>query len=155
MVSVIAKLDRSSRARLSWIQSFAASFGIVPRPIYGHITLSVLAGAEEIAASKAALAEQKAFSVDFHKMEVLGAENAVAALAAPEGALAEIRGRLVPGEGEWTPCTVLLRDNMMNLNWVCTAMAQMFQPFTARVDRIEFMENGEIIDGMDLKGEDA
>ena len=39
MITVIAKLDKSSRARLSWIQSFAASFGIVPRPIYGHIPI--------------------------------------------------------------------------------------------------------------------
>ena len=40
MIDVIAKLEKSARARLSWIQSFAASFGIVPRPIYGHITLT-------------------------------------------------------------------------------------------------------------------
>ena len=40
MITVIAKLDKSSRARLSWIQSFAASFGIVPRPIYGHIAIA-------------------------------------------------------------------------------------------------------------------
>ena len=39
MIYAIARIDKSSRARLSWIQSFAASFGIVPKPIYGHITL--------------------------------------------------------------------------------------------------------------------
>ena len=47
MITVIAKLDKSSRARLSWIQSFAASFGIVPRPIYGHIAIASIP-AEEV-----------------------------------------------------------------------------------------------------------
>ena len=154
MISVIAKIDKSSRARLSWIQSFAASFGIVPKPIYGHITLARLVSRDAIDACKAALAEQAAFSVDFQKIDVLAAEKAVVALAAREGVLEEVHTKLADG-GEWTPCTVLLRDNMMDLNWVRTAMAQMFQPFTAKVERIEFMEDGEVIDGMDLKGEDA
>ena len=70
MITVIAKLDKSSRARLSWIQSFAASFGIVPRPIYGHIPIcSIEEG--QIEGIKAALADQKAFSVDFTSVEVL------------------------------------------------------------------------------------
>jgi len=155
MIDVIAKLERSARARLSWIQSFAASFGIVPKPIYGHITLARMESREEMAACKAALAEQAAFTVDFQTVEVLAGENALAALAAREGGLAEVRGRLVPGDENWTPCTVLLRDNVMDLNWVRKAMIGMFQPFTAKVERIEFMENGEIIDGIDLKGEDV
>ena len=155
MIDVIAKLEKSARARLSWIQSFAASFGIVPRPIYGHITLTQLESPADIDACKAALAGQTAFTVDFQTVEVLEDEQAVAALAAREGALAEVRGRLVPGDDNWMPAIVLLRDSMVSLNWVCTAMAQMFQPFTAKVERIEFMEDGAVIDGMDLKGEDA
>ena len=153
MVYVIAKIDKSSRARLSWIQSFAASFGIVPKPIYGHITLAQLESREEIAACKNRLADQKAFSVDFQKVDVLRDEKAVAALAAREGALAAVREKLAAGDENWIPCTVLLRDSMMDLNWVRMAMAEMFQPFTAKVDRIEFMEGNEVIDGMDLKGE--
>ena len=155
MIDVIAKLERSARARLSWIQSFAASFGIVPRPIYGHITLAQLESRDQIAACKAALAGQEAFTVDFQTVEVLGDEKAVAALAAREGGLAEVRRRLVPGDADWTPGIVLLRDNMVNLNWVRMAMMEMFQPFTAKVERIEFMEGCDIIDGMDLKGESA
>ena len=153
MISVIAKLEKSARARLSWIQSFAASFGIVPKPIYGHITLAQLESRDEIAACKAALEGMEAFAVDFQKIDVL--DKSVAALAAREGVLANVREKLVPGDEEWTPCTVLLRDNMMDLNWVCKAMTQMFQPFTAKVERIEFMEGNEVIDGMDLKGEEA
>lgn len=155
MVYVIAKLEKSARARLSWIQSFAASFGIVPKPIYGHITLAVLEGRDEITACKDALAEQEAFAVEFRTVEVLREEKAVAALAAREGVLAEVRRKLVPGDADWMPCTVLLQDNVMNLNWVRMAMGEMFQPFTAKVERIEFMEGNEIIDGMDLKGEQA
>lgn len=155
MITVIAKLDKSSRARLSWIQSFAASFGIVPKPIYGHITLAELESRDDVAACKAALEGQRAFTVDFQTVEVLRDEKCVAAVAAREGGLAEVRLKLVPGDADWTPCTVLLWDHMMDLNWVRMAMMEMFRPFTARVDRIEFLEGDAVIDGMDLKGEEA
>ena len=154
MIYVIAKLDKSARARLSWIQSFAASFGIVPKPIYGHITLAALESADGIAACKAALADQEAFTVDFGSVEVMRAEKTIAAMAAREGALEEVHEKLAPGV-DWVPHTALLQDNMMDLNWVKTAMSGMFQPFTARVERIEFTENGDIVDGIDLKGVQA
>ena len=149
MITVIAKLDKSSRARLSWIQSFAASFGIVPRPIYGHIPIcSIEEG--QIEGIKAALADQKAFSVDFTSVEVLREEKMIAALASRVGALEDIHTRLCPGI-EWTPHTELLRDNLMDLNWVRSAMAGMFQAFTATISRIEFMDGTNVIDCIDLE----
>lgn len=154
MVYVIAKLEKSARARLSWIQSFAASFGIVPKPIYGHITLATLEDRGSIAACKSALADQGAFTVDFTSVEVLGEEKTIAALAAREGALEAVHALIAPGV-DWMPHTALLQDNVMNLSWVRMAMGEMFQPFTAKIERIEFMENGEIIDGIDLRGEEA
>lgn len=154
MIFVIAKIDPSARARLSWIQSFAASFGIVPKPISGHITLGTLDGEREkaIAVCKNALAAQQAFTVDFLSVEVLGQKKAIAATAAREGALEALRENLALG-ADWSPHIVLLEDQMMDLNWIRSAMAQMFEPFTARVERIEFMEEGRIIDAFDLKGE--
>ena len=149
MITVIAKLDKSSRARLSWIQSFAASFGIVPRPIYGHIAIANIP-AEEIDSVKSALAGPKAFPVDFTEVAVLREEKIIAALAVREGALEEIHQRLCPG-AHWTPHTELLRDNLMDLNWVRSAMAGMFQTFTATISRIEFMDGGEIVDALDLE----
>ena len=116
MIEVIAKLDKSSRARLSWIQSFAASFGIVPRPIYGHITLARIEE-DQVEACKALLADQAAFTVDFTQVEVLRQEKIIAALAAREGALEEIYSKLAPN-APWTPHTELLRDDMMDLGWV-------------------------------------
>ena len=154
MVCVIAKIDKSARARLSWIQSFAASFGIVPKPIYGHITLATLQNREAVAACKAALPEQTVFSVDFTSVEVLAETKTVAALAARAGVLEAVHEKLAPGV-DWTPHTALLCDSVMNLSWVRMAMGEMFQPFTAKIERIEFMENGEIIDGVDLRGEEA
>ena len=149
MITVIAKLDKSSRARLSWIQSFAASFGIVPRPIYGHIPIcSIEEG--QIEGIKAALADQKAFSVDFTSVEVLREEKMIAALATREGALEDIHARLCP-VADWTPHTELLRDNLMDLGWVRSAMAGMFQPFTATISRIEFMDGADVVDGIDLE----
>ena len=149
MITVIAKLDKSSRARLSWIQSFAASFGIVPRPIYGHIAIASIP-AEEVESVKSALADQKAFSVGFSEVAVLREEKIIAALAVREGALEEIHQRLCPG-ADWTPHTELLRDNLMDLNWVRSAMAGMFQPFTATISRIEFMDGGDVVDALDLE----
>ena len=149
MIEVIAKLDKSSRARLSWIQSFAASFGIVPRPIYGHITLARIEE-DRLETVKASLEVQTAFTVDFSEVAVLRREKIIAALAAREGALEELHSKLAPNT-PWMPHTELLRDDMMDLNWVRTAMAGMFQPFTAAISRIEFMENGAPVDGVDLK----
>ena len=149
MITVIAKLDKSSRARLSWIQSFAASFGIVPRPIYGHIAIGSIP-AEDMASVKSALAGQKAFSVDFSEVAVLREEKIIAALAVREGALEEIHAKLFP-HADWNPHTELLRDNLMDLNWVRSAMAGMFQAFTATISRIEFMDGGEVVDGIDLE----
>ena len=149
MITVIAKLDKSSRARLSWIQSFAASFGIVPRPIYGHITICNLE-ADGIEAVKASLRGRKAFSVDFTGVEVLREEKMIAALAAREGLLEEIHAELCLGT-DWTPHTELLRDNLMDLNWVRSAMAGMFQSFTATISRIEFLNGTEVVDAVDLE----
>ena len=160
MLYVIAKLDRSSRARLSWIQSFAASFGIVPKPIYGHVVLAAIQGANAtlISACKDALEGQEAFTVDFQKIEVLPEKGEVVALAAREGAMEAIREKLravAPVDENWTPCTMLLRDHMTNLNWVRMAMSEMFQPFTAGVERIEFITRSQAVDSLELKGEDA
>ena len=149
MITVIAKLDKSSRARLSWIQSFAASFGIVPRPIYGHIAIGTIP-AEDMETVKSALAVQKAFCVDFNEVAVLREEKIIAALAAREGALEDIHAKLCPGT-DWTPHTELLRDNLMDLGWVRSAMAGMFQPFTAAISRIEFMDGADVVDGIDLE----
>ena len=149
MITVIAKLDKSSRARLSWIQSFAASFGIVPRPIYGHIAIGSIP-TEDIESVKSALADRKAFTVDFSEVAVLREEKIIAALAAREGALEDIHTQLFPGT-DWLPHTELLRDNLMDLGWVRTAMAGMFQAFTATISRIEFMDGGNVVDGIDLE----
>ena len=149
MITVIAKLDKSSRARLSWIQSFAASFGIVPRPIYGHIAIGSIP-AEDMESVKSALAGRKAFSVDFTEVAVLREEKIIAALAVRGGALEDVHEELCPGT-DWMPNTELLRDNLMDLNWVRTAMAGMFKPFTATISRIEFMDGTNVVDGIDLE----
>ena len=160
MLYVIAKLDNTARARLSWIQSFAASFGIVPKPIYGHIVLAAISGsnASTISACKDALKAEKPFTVDFEKVEVLPDKGEVVALAAAGGALLTLREKLsavAPVSEQWVPCTTLLHDNMANLNWIRMAMSEMFQPFTATVDRIEFVKRSNLVDCLELKGEDT
>ena len=155
MIYAIARIDKSSRARLSWIQSFAASFGIVPKPIYGHIPLCSLEESD-LTASKSALDGTSAFPVDFATIDVLPNSPAVAALAAQNENLDTIRRKLGQ-EGGWTPHIELLRDSLVNPDWVRMAMAEMFKPFTATVDRIEFVQAAgrsfEVLDAIDLAPE--
>ena len=153
MIYAIARIDKSSRARLSWIQSFAASFGIVPKPIYGHIPLCAVAP-EEIETCKSAVAGLKAFSVDFEKIDILPGVPRVAALAVREGVLEDVHAK-VCGDADWIPCVELLRDPMVNMGWVRSAMTEMFQPFTAKVVRIEFMDGQTLVDAVDLEVESA
>ena len=160
MLYVIAKLDNASRARLSWIQSFAASFGIVPKPIYGHVVIAAISGSDAatISACKDALEGQAPFTVDFQKVEVLAEKGEVVALAAAEGTLLTIREKIAAiaaVDNRWTPCTTLLRDNMIDLNWIRMAMSEMFHPFTATVERIEFVKRSAVVDCLELKGEGA
>lgn len=151
MIYAIARIDKSSRARLSWIQSFAASFGIVPKPIYGHITLCPVDEAD-LASLKSALAGTAPVCVDVEKVAVLANAPAVAAMAA-DSDLTGIRRKL-GAEDPWVPHIELLRDSLVNPNWVLMAMEEMFQPFTATVDRIEFVRiagrDFEVLDAVDL-----
>lgn len=153
MIDVILKLENSARARLSWIQSFAASFGIVPKPIYGHIPLCAVAP-EEMETCKSAVEGLKAFSVGFEKIDILPNVPCVAALAVREGVLEDVHAK-VCGDADWTPCVELLRDPMVNMGWVRTAMTEMFQPFTAKVVRIEFMDGQTLVDAVELEAETA
>ena len=151
MIYAIARIDKSSRARLSWIQSFAASFGIVPKPIYGHITLCPV---EEfnLGTFKSALAGTTPICVDVEKVAVLENAPAVAAMATSQG-LDALRRKL-GAKDSWMPHIELLRDSLVNPNWVRMAMEEMFQPFTATVDRIEFVRDTgrgfEVLDAVDL-----
>ena len=149
MIYAIAKLNKSSRARLSWIQSFAASFGIVPRPIYGHITLCPV-DESNLETLKAAVTGTEVIPVNVEAIAVL--EKAVVATINREG-LDHIRRKL-GAEEPWTPHVELLRDNMVDPNWVKMAMTEMFQPFTSTVDRIEFVRDTgrgfEVLDAVDL-----
>ena len=153
MIDVILKLENSARARLSWIQSFAASFGIVPKPLYGHISLGSVTP-EEIEECKSAVTGQKAFSVDFEKIDILPGVPRVAALAVREGVLEEIHAKLC-GDADWTPCVELLKDPMVNMGWVRTAMREMFKPFTAKVVRVEFMDGNTVVDAVELEEQTA
>ena len=152
MIYAIARIDKSSRARLSWIQSFAASFGIVPRPIYGHISLCALEE-EQISVQKAALSGLKAFSVEIPAVEILPGAPVLAAMACREGILEDVHRRL-SAEENWIPHIELLRNTMLDLSWVRSAMTQMFTPFTATIDRIEFVRDAgkgfEVLDALDL-----
>ena len=93
-----------------------------------------------------------AATVDVEKVAVLENAPAVAAMAA-DSDLTEIRRKL-GAEDPWVPHIELLRDSLVNPNWVLMAMKEMFQPFTGKVDRIEFVRDTgrgfEVLDAVDL-----
>ena len=109
---------------------------------------------EKIADCKSALAGLTAFDVDFASIDVLPGVPVVAALAVRQGTVEDVHAKIC-GDADWTPCVELLRDPMVNMGWVRSAMREMFQPFTAKVVRIELMDGQTVVDALELAGEQA
>lgn len=167
MLCVIAKIDEESRIKLANLQLTAESFGIPPRKLYGHITLSTLVCEEEdayIAFCKTTLRDVKAFSVLHEQVEVLSATSIIVASPKKRGDLENIQKTLTAGwenkinmwtkPDVWYPHTTLLYKPDADLNAICKAMTAIFHPFTAKIERIEFSnvtDNGyHIMDSISL-----
>ncbi len=167
MLCVIAKLDAGAAERLRRLQRAAASFGLRPAPVYGHITLAAYTPEDDAgfaAGCRELLRDARPFSIRVEKVEVLQATSIIAALPEKSGALLslhdEIAARYGPfldpwtRGGDWLPHITLLYHPQAELPRVCRAMREVFSPFTAAVTGIEFSkvtETGyEIIDQIEL-----
>lgn len=167
MLCVIAKIDDESTRKLADLQSAAKDFGLPPRNLYGHITLSAFVGSEEaayMAFCKTVLRDVGAFSVFYEQMEVLSETSIIVASPRKRGALARIQAKLAAGwEDEmdkwtkpdvWRPHTTLMYKPDADLHEICERMTAVFRPFTAQIERIEFSkvtENGyRILDSIPL-----
>lgn len=167
MLCVIAKIDDESTRKLADLQSAAKDFGLPPRILYGHITLSAFVGSEEaayMAFCKTVLRDVGAFSVFYEQVEVLYETSIIVASPRKRGALENIQAKLTAGWEEkldiwtkpdvWRPHTTLLYKPDAGLYAICERMTAVFHPFPAKIERIEFSkvtENGyRILDSIPL-----
>lgn len=151
MLCVIAKLSRSATEELRSLQSVAASFGIHPSPVYGHVTIAAYTPDDDmdfIAGCKELIQDVHPFSVFFDKIEVLSQTSIIVATPRKDGVLMSLHDRLAARYGpfldqwtcgdSWYPHTTLLYHPQADLAGTCRSMQEIFSPFEATVDGIEF-----------------
>lgn len=156
MLCVIAKLSRSATEELRLLQRVAASFGMHPTPVYGHVTIAAYTSdddAEFIAGCKELLQGIGSFSVFFDKIEVLSETSIIVATPRKDSVLTALHDRLaaryVPFLDQWTrgdswyPHTTLLYHPQADLAGICRSMREIFSPFEAAVNSIEFSRVSE------------
>ena len=172
MLCVIAIIDPAASARLAKLEQIAGRFGVPPQGVHGHITLATYTGDEEaafLASCKAVLAGCGKFSVRYEDIQLWtaasGARSVLVAAPRKEGGIAAVQKAVARGWSEqlnewtredvWTPHTTLLYVPGADLDRIAGAMREEFEPFFARIDRIEFSrvyENGyEIVDFIELQ----
>lgn len=172
MLCAIAIIDPAATERLAELEQAAKRFDIPPQDVHGHITLAAYTGEDEeafISSCKSILAGYGKFPVYYDAVETWicksGMKSFIGAFPRKEPVIMaiqkEIAGRWSAYLNEWTqenkwnPHTSLLYVQGADLSAVAEAMQEMFEPFAAQVDRIEFSrvhENGyEIIDFFELQ----
>lgn len=172
MLCAIAAIDSAATERLAELEQAAERFDIPPQDVHGHITLATYIGDDEeafISSCKSILAGYGKFPVYYDRVGTWicksGMRSFIGAFPRKEPAIMtiqkEIAGRWSAYLNEWTqeevwnPHTSLLYIQGADLSAVAEAMQEMFEPFAAQVNRIEFSrvyENGyEIIDSIELQ----
>ena len=167
MLCAIARIDEQARNRLLALQQVTERFGIMPKEIYGHITLATYIGADDgtfIASCKRIISAYPSFSVCYDKVEVFSATSIIVASPRNEHTLFDIHHDIAARWGPyldhwtkndfWQPHTTLMYSPQIDLQMVAEGMRKEFRPFLAQVTRIEFSlvtENGyKIMDSLDL-----
>lgn len=151
MLCVIAKLNRNATEKLRSLQNVTASFGIRPSPVHGHITIATYTpddDTEFIAGCKELLQNVCPFSVFFDKVEVLSETSIIVATPRKDDILMSLHGGLAAQYGpfldqwtrgdSWYPHTTLLYHPQADLAEICRSMQEIFSPFEATVNGIEF-----------------
>lgn len=151
MLCVIAKIDDDSRMRLERLKRLCVEFDMLSGDLYGHITLATYIGERErdyIAHCKTKLNRQSAFNVNYTQIEALTETSIIVASPEKRGELNKIQQSLTRGVenqlDEWTqpdiwkPHTTLMYSPIADLCAIASKLRAMFEPFTARVARIEF-----------------
>ena len=167
MLYVIAKLDSHATEKLRTLQKAAASYGVVPSALYGHITIAAYTSDNDmdfVIGCKELLQGVSPFSVLFDKVEVLSETSIIVAAPQKSRILLTLHTRIAERYGllldqwtcsnNWYPHTTLLYNPQADLPRICRAVQEDFFPFEAGVKSIEFSrvtETGyEIVDRITL-----
>ena len=168
MLCAIARLSGPDRDRLRAVQAAALALGYAPTPLYGHVTLAVCAHGDEdafTAGCREALNGLAPFAVRYERIEILSQTSIIVATPAKSGAMLAAHDILSARFGDWLdaftrgeawrPHTTLFHHPDADLAPVCRAMAARFEPFTARIDRVELSrvlpKGYAIVGSIDLK----
>lgn len=168
MLCAIAILDEAARERLAQLAQLTERFGIPPRNIHGHITLATYVGENEsgfVSSCKKRLSAHEKFSVWYDRIEIWGPPEIIVAAPRKDHGIAaiqkEISRRWEQYLNEWTkadvwqPHTTLVTNPQADFQAILETMREMFEPFAAMVERIEFSrvyEQGyEIVDCVELR----
>ena len=167
MLCVIAKLDSHATEKLRTLQKIAASYGVVPSALYGHITIAAYSPENDmdfVVGCKELLQGIGLFSVLFNKVEVLSETSIIVATPQKSGVLLTVHTKIADRYGpfldqwtcgdNWYPHTTLLYNPQADLSRICHSIQEVFSPFEAVVKSIEFSrvtETGyEIVDRITL-----
>lgn len=163
MLCVIVKLDAHATIKLRTLQKVAASYGVVPSALYGHITIATYSHNDDmafVAGCKELLQGIGPFSVLYDRIEVLSETSIIVATPQKSDVLMSVHNKIVAQYGvfldqwtcgdNWYPHTTLLYNPQADLPRICRVLREAFSPFQAVVKSIEFSratETGyEIVD---------
>lgn len=151
MLCAIAKIDSAARERLAALAKLTNGYGILPRNVYGHVTLATYIGNDKdqfISSCKEILSGFGKFCICYDKLEVLASTSIIVAVPRTEKTMDAIQKgisrRWAADLNEWTQAdvwqahTTLVYSDQADLYTIAKAMQEKFEPFTAQVDRIEF-----------------
>lgn len=168
MVCAIATIDVDARKHLAELAKLTERFGITPRNIHGHITLATYVSKNEsgfVSSCKECLSVHDKFFVCYEKIEIWGPPEIIVAVPRKDDVIAAIQEEIsrnwAQDLNEWTqadtwqPHTTLVTNPQADFQAIAEAMQEKFEPFVARIGRIEFSrvyETGyEIIDSVELQ----
>ena len=155
MLCAIIIVDAAATDRLLRVRQIAERFGYPPKEVHGHITLATYTGDDEegfISSCRAILSKFGKFPVYYDKVEaweaVSGVKTFIVAVPRKEHTIVALQKEIsrvwAADLNEWTrgdvwsPHTSLIHVPGKDLSDVAEAMQEEFEPFAAKIDRIEF-----------------
>ena len=167
MLCVIAKLNDAAAEKLAAIREAAFPEGRVLKHLHGHITIATYLGNEEdqfIRSCRELLKDFPLFEIEYEKIEVLEETSIIVATPKKSGQLDLMHQSIAEKYNDsldvwtqkdrWYPHTTLFYSPEEDLHSICGKMRAEFEPFLARICRIEFSRvcnsGYEIVDHVDL-----
>ena len=153
MLCVIAKLPEDASEKLRMLRDSALPAELAGVPLYGHITIATYLPEDDGSFAEACvrtIREYSSFTVRYEKLRVLCRTSIIAALPSMTEELVSLHSRVADQYAgsldrwtagkDWLPHTTLFYDPAADLQALCRKMQQQFDPFEARISRIELSQ---------------